>query len=316
MKVAWFPVLILVASVLSLLPQATARAATVPALADEASMARQAGQAWVDKVARTRPELAWKGASVTAARPCRGLDDTVNAYLFEILGSKGVVGRILVGSSSYGFHIFDAVAGSFPVTPTPREVKAASEKVGINVMETEIRGPDKMLFLGIDGLYAVYRIGNRDIAVNLVFKTASMIPDLKSRLPSPEQYASSNKAIKQSKPATMTSSASGDYLLSGMYVYSDVATGRTACGPDSGVSIAQYYRDRQGYDNIRTANDGNPPGPTPPPPNYLSNAALYDRLFVLMQTTQGATWVPTSRRFVASDIIVGKLRWPLRIRQN
>lgn len=239
----------------------------------EVGLAQKAGQAWVDNVAATNPELSqWQGASVVMPQPYNNLRGEVNAYMFSIISKSEVVGNILVGSSMYGYDMLEASEVSPPSIPTPDKVKSIlKEDLGFEVDEGSIGRPIQLLYMGIDELYALYEIEAQKVAVNLVFERAILFSELKPTIPSPDEYEAAKKATRESKPVPLSS---GHWWL---LMYAWTGSGRTWCGPCSGVSIGAYYRDKH-------------------VPHYSAllspNAAMYDYLYYSMRTYDflGVTW--------------------------
>lgn len=125
----------------------------------EVDLAQDAGQAWLDRIAATFPEPAeWKGAHLAAPQVYYNLKGESNAYMFA-MENDGVVGHIIVGSSAYGYPVFEAGEAAPPSIPTADEVKSSIERdLGLKIAKESIGEPSCLLYLGVDELYAVYNI--------------------------------------------------------------------------------------------------------------------------------------------------------------
>jgi hypothetical protein len=114
------------------------------------------------------------------------------------------------------------------------------------------------LYLGFDNLFAVYRVGGQEAAVNLALDFAVPAANLITAMPSPGKYKANRKAtaeaisdlLESSDYSSLSLPPSGYYCLSPMSYF--CSPGMCWCGPASGVSIGRYYRDRGGvdYDNL------------------------------------------------------------------
>ncbi len=247
---------------------------------NEVIVAQEAGQAWLDNTIEP-PE--WKGARLTTPQICYGLDGQPSAYMFTIDNSGQVVGHIIVGSSAYGYPVFEAADCPPPSIPNADEVKSALKRdLAIDV--ESVGRPSRLLYLGFDNLFAVYRVGEQEAAVNLVFDFAIPAANLTAAMPSPEVYKANKKATGEAMSDLLESSDYSPLSLSGSGCYALPMThysegDRKWCGPCSGVSIGWYYRTRFiGY---------GPPYPDLP----STREAMYDRLFDCMGTdSNGSTW--------------------------
>jgi len=248
----------------------------------EVTLAQEAGQAWLDSTVET-PE--WIGACLTTPQVCYGLDGQPSAYMFTIENNSQVVGHMIVGSSAYGYPVFEAADCPPPSIPSADEVKSTlGRDLGLKL--ARIGGPTRLLYLGFDNLFAVYRTAGQEAAVNLVFDFAIPAANLTAAMPSPEVYKANKEATREAISDLLESSdysslslpPSGEYSLP-MYYYSNSTTHKTACGPCSGVSIGWYYKTRSG--------SYGPSYPNLPP----TKEAMYDRLFTCMGTdSNGGTW--------------------------
>ncbi len=236
----------------------------------EVDQARRAGQVFVNRLAGIDPNfLEWKGAHLVAPQLCYNLEGQVNAYMFAIEKDNRIVGRIVVGSSSYGYTVFEAgEATPFPF-PTADKVKSSLGKyLGIKVDEESIGEPRHLVYLGFGEFYAIYEIKRQMIGVNLVSGRAVPASELKSYIGSPQEFKAAKKQFRESKPEPLGSS--GYKILEEMHVWRDIESGKTYCGPCTGVSIGDYYRDRTQFQ--------------PNYPNlYGDNECMYDRLYDLME---------------------------------
>lgn len=223
----------------------------------EVTVAQEAGQAWLDRtVELTGRPLDWVGAQLTAPQVCYGLDRQPKAYMFGMVNDGEVVGYIIVGSSAYGYAMFEAADVPPPSIPTSDKIKSILQRdLGLKV--EEIGEPTRLLHLGFDNLFAVYRAGQQDVAVNLFFDYAVWASDLKTAMPSPEEYKARKEATEQSKPELLGDSGYDSlsyppygYNMLEMEEYHHEDTGRIYCGPCSGTSIGWYYREERGYDRL------------------------------------------------------------------
>lgn len=219
----------------------------------EVDLAQDAGQAWLDRIAATFPEPAeWKGAHLAAPQVYYNLKGESNAYMFA-MENDGVVGHIIVGSSAYGYPVFEAGEAAPPSIPTADEVKSSIERdLGLKIAKESIGEPSCLLYLGIDKLYAIYEVEGQTIGVNLISERATLASNLKSYMPSPEEYKAAKKEAKGSKPLSLRSS--GYNCLEEMEYYRE--GDRKWCGPCSGVSIGWYYRTEHepNYDDLPSPN--------------------------------------------------------------
>ncbi len=247
MKKKLFLIIGMALLVLTLLIPVGAFAATT----SEVDSAQKAAQAWLDTTAAINPELPqWKGALVTHPQPFHSLEGEVNTYLFSITGKSGVVGHILVGSALYDYNVLQAGAVAPPAIPAPNVVKAAVERLGFKVDKDKIGPPVDRLYTGVDGVYAVYQIDNQKVAVNLIYKNAVLVTNLKCSMPSPQEYQEAKKSTRESRLKSILSSGF-NYLPMSYWN----GQGRGWCGPCSGVSIGAYYRGYQGYSSLLSPNE-------------------------------------------------------------
>jgi len=233
--------------------------------------AQKAAQTWLDRTAAANPELPqWNGAKVTSPQPYESLGGEVNAYMFGIAGEKSIVGYVLVGSSLYGYDVLEAGTAAPPAVPSPSVVQEAVKSLGLKVEMTTIGQPVKLLYTGVDGCYALYVIQNQKVAVNLVFKKAVLVSDLKPSIPSPKEYQKCKKSTAESRSPSIILSDGSNYLNMNYWN----GTSPAWCGPCSGVSIGAYYRDYQGYSSLYSSGD------------------MYNSLYYYMQTyiNGGATF--------------------------
>jgi hypothetical protein len=221
---------------------------------DHLFWAQQAGQIFVNQTASTNSYLSlWEGATLDSALICYDLKGNVNAYMFAILKGKEYIGHVLVGNKDYCYDIFEAGESSPP-------------KVPLNTV--------KLLYLGIDGLYALYKVNGELVGENLVYKDTIRFSAMKYWLPSPDEYQASKALGESSKSDYLLSSGStlSQFHFLTMYWYQSGS--RVYCGPCSGVSIGQYYKN-----NSQTGHYY---------PNLYSSDAMYDSLY---RNMQAAPWV-------------------------
>ncbi len=106
----------------SLLMPGVSFAASNQTTGNEVDLAQKAGQAWLDRIAQRNHEpLEWLGALLTQPQVCYDLKGKPNAYMFAI-ENNGIVGHIIVGSSAYGFPIFEAGEAAPSSIPSATEV--------------------------------------------------------------------------------------------------------------------------------------------------------------------------------------------------
>jgi len=244
------------------------------------TVAQEAGQAWLDSTVEP-PE--WIGARLTTPQAYYDLEGKPSAYMFTIENNGQVVGHIIVGSSAYGYPVFEAADCPPPSIPSADEGKSILERdLGLKI--AKIGNPTRLLYLGFDNLFAVYQAGQQEVAVNLAFDFAISAASLTAAIPSPEVYKANKKVtgeaiselLEGSDYSSLSLPGSGYYWLP-MVHYSELE--RRACGPDSGVSIGWYYK-------TRTSGYG-PQYPDLP----STREAMYDRLYACMGTdSNGNTW--------------------------
>jgi hypothetical protein len=93
----------------------------------DVSLAQEAGQAWLDRTVKLVGEpTEWIGAHLTTPQACYDLNGQINAYMFAI-ENNGIVGHIIVGSSAYGYPVFEAGEAAPPSTPSTNAVKSILE---------------------------------------------------------------------------------------------------------------------------------------------------------------------------------------------
>jgi len=181
--------------------------AVTPASANQSvNIAQEAAQNWLEETASINPELSqWQNAKATTPQPYENLEGEVNAYMFEVIGEKGLIGHILVGSSLYCYDILEAGTAPPPVVPELSVVQKAIETLGLSIDEANINKPDKYIYTGVDGCYALYTIKDQTVAVNLVFESAVLASDLKMSMTSPQDYLEGKKETRLSNPARFCS---------------------------------------------------------------------------------------------------------------
>jgi len=238
----------------------------------EVDLAQEGGQAWLDRTVEFNGEpVQWIGAHLTAPQVCYDLKGKPNAYMFAIENDGVVVGYIIVGSADYGYPMFEAADVPPPSIPSTDEGKSILERdLGLKV--EKLGKPTRLLYLGFDNLFAVYRVGGQDVAMNLAFDFAIPASDLTAAMPSPEDYKANKEATQEAKPELLDSSRPqspvmprGLVMLEAKYLEMDPYCSGW-CGPASGVSIGRYYRDECDYGDLP------------------SNANMYSELYQLMGT--------------------------------
>lgn len=235
-----------VALVLGLLLAPSVGSAADQVAKAEVILAQEAGQAWLDRTAELTGEPAeWSGAHLTTPQPYYDLNGQINAYMFAI-ENDGVVGHIIVGSSAYGYPVFEAGEAAPPSIPGTNAVKSIVKR-DLAFEDKSIAEPTRLLYLGFDHLYALYDVEQHMTGVNLIFKYAVSASDLKAQMPSPEAYKANKKVTSEAKPSLL---GSRGYKSLTMEKY--CGSGRCCCGPASGVSIGLYYRNEHEpeYDDL------------------------------------------------------------------
>lgn len=236
-------------------------AAVLASSDSEINAAQKAAQSWVEYIASNFDELSqWKGAVAMSPQPYENLEGDVNAYMFTIAGDKDIVGYVLVGSSEYDYTVFEAGEVAPPAVPSNDETCLAIESLGVSTEGCNDIKPAKLLYLGLDNQYALYEVDGKQAAVNLVFKNAKLLSDLKPTLPSPSEYQTLIQNMNNVSTRALSGAGSGLLTMSWW-----TGAGRGWCGPCSGVSILQYYRDQKGYTGLSN-----------------QNTALYDYLYYFM----------------------------------
>jgi alpha-tubulin suppressor-like RCC1 family protein len=191
----------------------------------EIELAQEAGQTWLDgTVASSGEPLEWVGAYLTAPQVCYDLRGKPDAYMFTIENSGEVVGYIIVGSSDYGYAMFEAADVPPPAIPSGDKVKSTLKRdLGLKV--EKIGTPSRLLYLGFDNLYAVYQAGQREVAMNLKFDFAMPAANLTAAMPSPEEYKVAKKATREATPEVSASSIPTAQSTSYGYIYEDFEWG-------------------------------------------------------------------------------------------
>lgn len=210
---------------------------------NEVTLAQESGQAWLDRtVELTGEPLGWIGAQLTAPQVCYGLDGQPSAYMFAMESDGEVVGYTIVGSSAYGYPVFEAADVPPPSIPTADEAKSVLQRdLGLKV--EKIGKPTRLLYLGFDNLFAVYQAGGQEVALNLLFDFAIPASNLEAAMPSPQEYKANREAIEQSRPVPLYGAGGSRRLDMTYYACGD----RKWCGPCSGTSIMWYYKWERGH---------------------------------------------------------------------
>ncbi|UCH51983.1 MAG: hypothetical protein JSV54_04380 [Chloroflexota bacterium] len=220
----------------------------------EVNLAQEAGQSWLDStVAVTKEPLEWIGAQLTAPQVYYDLKGKPNAYMFAIENDGEVVGYITVGSSDYGYPMFEAADVPPPSIPSADEVKSTLKRdLGLDV--ASVGRPARLLYLGFDNIFAVYQADGQEVAVDLKFDVAVRVSNLTDivAMPSPEEYKADKEAAEQAKLEELADSnptaqsRSSNCLLMFHWCYKYCADCNPEykcwCGPSSGTSIGAYYK--------------------------------------------------------------------------
>jgi hypothetical protein len=170
------------------------------------------------------------------------VDSDARIFMYSMEDKGCVVGHVLVGDSSYDYDVLEAGTSTPPNVPLASEVVDSLNNIGIKASESIVGIPEEYLYTGIDGMYAVYNIGSKVVAVDLFSKEAYLTADLKVDMPSTREYHNRRNITSGSNPEYSINSS--DYYYLDMYAYSGY------CGPASGVSIGRYYRDVVGYSSL------------------------------------------------------------------
>ncbi len=267
----------------------------------EVNLAQEAGQAWLDStVAVIGEPVEWVGARLTTPQVYYDLKGNPDAYMFAIESNGEVVGYIIVGSSDYGYDMFEAAADVPPLSiPSADEVKSTLKRdLGLDV--ASIGRPTRLLYLGFDNVFAVYQAGGQEVAVDLKFDFAMPASNLTAivPMPSPKEYKANMEAADQAKREELadsipTAQTLSYYWLTMYHWCNDYCADCNPdnycwCGPSSGVSIGRYYKEQRGYTRLPDA------GP--------EQCQMYLRLFTTMGTsctTGGTTTTNYGPGFVA-----------------
>jgi hypothetical protein len=224
-------------------------ASVAGAASTDADAAKEAAQSFVNHVAATVPDLSsWKGAYLINPQLYYNLDGNINAYMFAIQNHDEIVGHVLVGSSAYGFPVFEAGEAAPPAIPPALQVKTAlQDSLPLTADVKDIGSPVRLLYLGVGGQYALYNVNGELIGVNLVFSDALKFSEMKSLQPSPEEYRANRENANAARSRSLYKAADGgllgetiNFLVMGYY--SDPENDQIYCGPCSGVSIGHYYK--------------------------------------------------------------------------
>lgn len=210
----------------------------------EIDYAQQVGESFIAKRIQFFPE--WKGASLSDVQTYYNLNGQKIAYLFSIEKADIVIGRIVIGSSAYNYHVFEAGAASPPYIPTSSEIALDIEKeVGIKAEDVLSEFP-KLIYLGYDSYAAIYQTKFNEVAYDLRYYRVVQASELKSRINTPGQYQEMKTEIDSflqlefnDLPVPVRNMA--DPVIP-EYMRND-----NNCGPTSGAMIAEYYKQYRGY---------------------------------------------------------------------
>ncbi|MCL0078645.1 hypothetical protein M1O56_03140 [Dehalococcoidia bacterium] len=259
---------------------------TIPPDQREVDQPRRIGQAWVDKIAVTDPEVShWQGAHLTSPQPYHNPKGEVIAYMFAIEKNEKAVGHVLVGSSAYGYPIFAAGQGPPSSIPTRSEVSSILTKEhGLQVAEEGVGEPTLLLLNILRGFYAVWEVEGQVAGVNLVTGDSFVAPrleEIRSSMPSPQDYRAAKTATTQSRRGMALQGAnwgSGEIphadQMRGDWPDPNVSgipseTRRWWCGPSAATTIALWKRDFDG-------DSGFPQPPVPPDPPWQATVDIFD----------------------------------------
>ncbi|MCL0038976.1 hypothetical protein M1N82_02030 [Dehalococcoidia bacterium] len=228
----------------------------------EIDEARGAGQAWVDKIADIDPELSqWQGAGLTSPQAFHNPKSEVIAYMFAIERNGKKVGRVLVGSSAYGYSILEASEGP-PLSIPPRHEVASilGREHGLQIAEARIGEPMLLLLNILRGFYAVWEVEGQVAGINLVSHESFVAPwleEIRSSMPSPEEYKAAKRATSQSLPLAKLRSqpagwgqgwwwipSPGQMCAKWLNPWRDTVD--FYCGPASATTIGIWQRDVDG----------------------------------------------------------------------
>jgi len=232
------------------------------------SLAQESAQNYIEEMALINPELSqWEKAKAVSPQVYYNLEGEINSYMFEVVSERGIAGYVFIGSSLYCYDMLESGTTAPPTITNPEMVQKAVEALGLKIDDADIGTPDKFIYTGVDGHYVLYTIKDLKVAVNLVSGKAVLTSELNMTMTSPENYMAGKEETRTSEPKA-TRSTGYNYL----YAYYWTGSGRGWCGPCSGVSIGQYYRNFMGYDDL------------------YSHEAMYDDLYDEMNTLNGATF--------------------------
>ena len=156
---------------------------------DELILARQAATS--ELAGYTSEDIVFpefEGSNLVSSQPYYDLEGNLICYMFGI-GSEGkILGTIVVGSSAYDNRILEVFNAPPPCVPSTAKVKESLETcLGIQVDETSIGEPERLLHLGPASNWALYNVNGQSVAVHLWTELAAQASDLKFTMSTPEQ---------------------------------------------------------------------------------------------------------------------------------
>ncbi len=191
--------------------------------------------------------------------------------MFAIEKNGSTVGRVLIGSSAYGFPVLEAgKAPPFSIPPAGEVSSILKKKHGLQIHEVRLGEPMLLLVNILRGFYAVWELEGQVVGINLITGrsfTAANLPALDFAMPCPVEYKLQRAVTRQSLVVSpyweplwdwgavlirhahlMRSWRELAWPLHERYPsppYPD-HYGKLWCGPASGVSIAAWKRDADG----------------------------------------------------------------------
>ncbi len=232
---------------LVLLVSTIALGGAAAATASDVEQARRSGQSFVDNATILYPE--WRGAHLAGGEAYNNLEGRVNAFMFPIQKNGQALGRIVVGSSLYGYDVLEAGAAPPPSIPDVSEVKSAIERdLGIQVGEKDI-GEPQLVDLGYDFYLGVYDVKGQSIAFDLRVRRVALTSTLKDRLIAPEQYNVQKGDVQPLGWVEWFSLPLPIRNQNDPIIPPDKRNNNN-CGPTSGAMIDEYYKQSRGYSNF------------------------------------------------------------------
>lgn len=215
----------------------------------EIEEAKNAGETWVNNMSMRLEEFGdWQNASLVAPLTFYDLNGEINSYLFGIKKNKEIIGHVLIGSSEYGYAIFNAGSALPLRIPDSTQIKVSLEDNGLKINQQADLDNPRLLHLGVDQFFAMYGKDSEGVAIDLNTYKAFRTVDLQNNMLSADEYKESQDKILQAMPTSTR--AFYERVLS-MHVVCSPPPGEDGwCGPCSASSIGEFYRDVYGYSSL------------------------------------------------------------------